>query len=115
MPTLSNHWVRRAYLVGIGALALFLLFEFVDALFQIFDGPLSLVEKYPTAAIFGILGSWGFVACTFVLWLKSWQLVFPGKTVESGFGPLVWFFLLTAGFFFTPWYVCYKVIKEDAI
>ncbi len=115
MSAATDIWVCRAFRVGAWSLAFVFLSAFANALYLIFDGTYQLVDRFPSLQKVGEAGLLVFTACTFVLWLKSWALVFPGKTVESGYGPLVWFLLLVLGFWVTPWYVVHRARKEQLL
>ncbi len=108
---MSNRLVRFAFFVGSCAVACALVALLLERSYEF----RHIVDQYPSISILGALSLWVYGLCTFVLWIKSWELVFPGKSLGPGTGPIVWFFLLIFGFYLTPWYICGRAIKEGAV
>jgi hypothetical protein len=114
MESKWERWVHRAFLVGLATLGIIVFSIVVDAIFIILRDGKGILNEYPTTQLIGRFGYYVFLTCTFILWLRSWQVVFPGKITPSGFKPLLWFLALTLGFLITPWYVHYRELKANA-
>ena len=115
MNSAADLWVRRAFRIGAWGFAIGILGAFVNALYLIFDGTYQLFDKVPlTQTVLGA-GVSVWAVCTFVLWIKSWAIIFPGETVESGYRPLVWALLMIFGCWVTPWYVIHRAMKEQIV
>jgi hypothetical protein len=83
--------VRASFTLSGWSIGLALLLVFIDSLFIMFAEPTSPLEQSVFFRGLVYMLMWSFMGCRFVLYIKSWQLMWPRPPSESQHIQLFWF------------------------